>query len=120
MTDPNQLVFRVVHANAPHENAKSDFANNIVITSRYTVINFIPKFLFEQFTRFVNLYFLYVHACCPRLCQSGLCPCGRVSARVGVSVLVPVRGCERVIVCMCCVAEDTGSSSSCSAFRRFR
>jgi hypothetical protein len=58
----SDLQFRDVRANAVLANAQHEFANNVVITSRYTVLNFVPKFLFEQFSRFVNLYFLYVHA----------------------------------------------------------
>ena len=34
------------------------FANNAVTTSRYNVLNFIPKTVFEQFRRVANLYFL--------------------------------------------------------------
>lgn len=36
------------------------FVDNTVITSKYTVLNFVPLFLFEQFSRFANLYFLVV------------------------------------------------------------
>ena len=36
------------------------FCDNTVTTSKYTVLNFIPKFLFESFRRFANFYFLVV------------------------------------------------------------
>jgi len=37
-----------------------EICDNLVITSNYTVANFLPKFLWEQFTRFANSYFLAV------------------------------------------------------------
>ncbi|XP_069104110.1 phospholipid-transporting ATPase IF-like isoform X3 [Argopecten irradians] len=36
------------------------FPNNRVISSKYTVLNFLPKNLFEQFRRIANFYFLCV------------------------------------------------------------
>ncbi|KAH8582397.1 P-type ATpase [Cryptosporidium sp. chipmunk genotype I] len=36
------------------------FSGNFIRTSRYTVLNFIPKYLFEQFCRPVNFYFLII------------------------------------------------------------
>lgn len=51
------------------------FVSNVVITSRYTWYNFIPVFLFQQFTRFANFYFLIVRACAatsPRACSCSL------------------------------------------------
>lgn len=35
-----------------------NYANNKIRTTKYTLISFIPKNLFEQFHRFANLYFL--------------------------------------------------------------
>jgi hypothetical protein len=40
--------------------AGGGYADNSVTTSRYTLLNFIPLFLFEQFSRFANAYFLAV------------------------------------------------------------
>ncbi|XP_073531088.1 phospholipid-transporting ATPase IF isoform X5 [Phyllobates terribilis] len=36
------------------------FADNRIISSKYTVLNFIPKNLFEQFRRIANFYFLII------------------------------------------------------------
>ncbi|KAJ1613484.1 P-type ATPase [Cryptosporidium canis] len=36
------------------------FSGNFIRTSRYTALNFIPKYLFEQFCRPVNFYFLVI------------------------------------------------------------
>ena len=42
----------VVHRPSSHSNA--------IRTTKYTVINFLPKNLFEQFHRFANIYFLFI------------------------------------------------------------
>ncbi|XP_076435562.1 phospholipid-transporting ATPase IF-like [Babylonia areolata] len=36
------------------------FINNRIVTSKYTLLNFLPKNLFEQFRRVANFYFLVV------------------------------------------------------------
>uniref|UniRef100_A0A8C9EYQ4 P-type ATPase N-terminal domain-containing protein n=1 Tax=Pavo cristatus TaxID=9049 RepID=A0A8C9EYQ4_PAVCR len=36
------------------------FADNRIISSKYTVWNFVPKNLFEQFRRIANFYFLII------------------------------------------------------------
>lgn len=53
---------RVVHCNDPDgaEAIQLRYRGNYVSTTKYTVINFIPKSLFEQFRRVANMYFLVV------------------------------------------------------------
>lgn len=34
--------------------------NNRIVTSKYTILNFVPKNLFEQFRRIANFYFLCI------------------------------------------------------------
>ncbi|GAV83638.1 E1-E2_ATPase domain-containing protein/HAD domain-containing protein [Cephalotus follicularis] len=53
---------RVVYCNEPDKPAamKLDYRGNYVSTTKYTVVNFIPKALFEQFRRVANIYFLVV------------------------------------------------------------
>ncbi|KAJ3450981.1 putative phospholipid-transporting atpase [Anaeramoeba flamelloides] len=42
------------------EEEEEIFASNVILTSRYTTVNFLPKNLFEQFRRLANFYFLLV------------------------------------------------------------
>lgn len=51
---------RVLRANDPEFNAGQDFVSNYTTTSKYTLLSFIPKNLFEQFHRIANVYFLFI------------------------------------------------------------
>lgn len=60
---------RTVHANLLYEqhskatenpNPNRLYANNKIKTTKYTVLSFIPKNLFEQFHRFANVYFVFI------------------------------------------------------------
>ncbi|KAL4252396.1 Phospholipid-transporting ATPase [Abortiporus biennis] len=39
--------------------ANADFCSNYVSTSKYNAITFVPKFLFEQFSKYANMFFLF-------------------------------------------------------------
>ncbi|KAL6960593.1 putative phospholipid-transporting ATPase 8 [Sarracenia purpurea var. burkii] len=73
---------RVVYCNDPDnpEAVHLNYSGNYVSTTKYTVANFIPKALFEQFRRVANIYFLIV------ACVS-FSPLAPYSA---ISVLVPL------------------------------
>lgn len=51
---------RLVFCNEPHVHKAKPFkyAKNYVSTTKYNVVSFLPKALFEQFRRVANLYFL--------------------------------------------------------------
>lgn len=53
---------RVVYCNDPDhpEQLALRYRDNYVSTTKYTLVNFIPKSLFEQFRRVANIYFLVV------------------------------------------------------------
>ncbi|XP_063746689.1 phospholipid-transporting ATPase VA [Eleginops maclovinus] len=57
---------RTVHANILYDHAKGEenpnrhYANNKIKTTKYTVLSFLPKNLFEQFHRFANVYFVFI------------------------------------------------------------
>ncbi|KAI0799980.1 phospholipid-translocating P-type ATPase [Fomes fomentarius] len=48
---------RVVALN--NSSANSEFCNNYVSTSKYNLATFVPKFLFEQFSKYANVFFLF-------------------------------------------------------------
>uniref|UniRef100_A0A2C9JYJ6 Phospholipid-transporting ATPase n=1 Tax=Biomphalaria glabrata TaxID=6526 RepID=A0A2C9JYJ6_BIOGL len=49
---------RIIKVNDPEYNAQFGYANNYISTSKYNIITFLPKNLFEQFQRLANAYFL--------------------------------------------------------------
>ncbi|EPS67597.1 hypothetical protein M569_07178, partial [Genlisea aurea] len=54
---------RLIHINDPKTtNDKSGFSGNEIRTSKYTLLNFLPKNLFIQFHRVAYLYFLAIAA----------------------------------------------------------
>uniref|UniRef100_A0A8C9Z9F6 Phospholipid-transporting ATPase n=1 Tax=Sander lucioperca TaxID=283035 RepID=A0A8C9Z9F6_SANLU len=63
---PKENKTRTVHANILYDNAKGEenpnrnYANNKIKTTKYTVLSFLPKNLFEQFHRFANVYFVFI------------------------------------------------------------
>lgn len=49
---------RVIHINQPHLNQK--FMQNGVSTAKYNPITFLPKFLYVEFSKSANLFFLFI------------------------------------------------------------
>ncbi|TMW58309.1 hypothetical protein Poli38472_011897 [Pythium oligandrum] len=52
--------YRYVYLNDPEANAELGYCTNTVITSRFTIYNFIPKLLFYEFSKVANAYFLII------------------------------------------------------------
>jgi phospholipid-transporting ATPase len=57
--DPSTLGPRVIHLNNPPSNAVNKYLDNHVSTAKYNIATFIPKFLYEQFSKYANLFFLF-------------------------------------------------------------
>jgi phospholipid-transporting ATPase len=57
--DPSTLGPRMIQLNNPPANAVHKFVSNHVSTAKYSIFTFIPKFLFEQFSKYANLFFLF-------------------------------------------------------------
>ncbi|RKP40388.1 aminophospholipid-translocating P4-type ATPase [Dimargaris cristalligena] len=56
--DKNET-FRIIHINNAELNAPSKFIHNRISTAKYNVATFLPKFLFEQFSKYANIFFLF-------------------------------------------------------------
>ena len=57
--DPSTLGPRIIHLNNPPANAANRYVDNHVSTAKYNFATFLPKFLFEQFSKYANLFFLF-------------------------------------------------------------
>ena len=57
--DPATLGPRIIHLNNPPANSANKYTNNYISTTKYNAVTFIPKFLFEQFSKFANIFFLF-------------------------------------------------------------
>ncbi|KAL9104966.1 MAG: hypothetical protein Q9163_000138 [Psora crenata] len=60
--DPSTLGPRIIYLNNPPANAQNKYVDNHVSTAKYNVVTFLPKFLFEQFSKYANLFFLFTAA----------------------------------------------------------
>ncbi|KAF7545637.1 hypothetical protein G7Z17_g9022 [Cylindrodendrum hubeiense] len=60
--DPSTLGPRLIYLNNPPANAANKFIDNHISTAKYNVATFLPKFLFEQFSKFANVFFLFTAA----------------------------------------------------------
>ncbi|KAF4976204.1 hypothetical protein FZEAL_7096 [Fusarium zealandicum] len=60
--DPSTLGPRLIYLNNPPANAANKYVDNHISTAKYNVATFLPKFLFEQFSKFANVFFLFTSA----------------------------------------------------------
>ena len=49
---------RTIHINVAAQT--QHFVSNAVTTAKYNLVTFLPKFLFEQFRRYANVFFLVI------------------------------------------------------------
>ncbi|OAX84953.1 hypothetical protein ACJ72_00679 [Emergomyces africanus] len=57
--DPSTLGPRVIMFNNSPANAANKYVDNHISTAKYNAFTFLPKFLFEQFSKYANLFFLF-------------------------------------------------------------
>ncbi|KAL9016500.1 MAG: hypothetical protein Q9185_006158 [Variospora sp. 1 TL-2023] len=60
--DPSTLGPRLIYLNNPPANSGNRYVDNHVSTAKYNAATFLPKFLFEQFSKYANLFFLFTAA----------------------------------------------------------
>lgn len=57
--DPSTLGPRIIHLNNAPANSGNRWVDNHISTAKYNVATFIPKFLYEQFSKYANIFFLF-------------------------------------------------------------
>ncbi|PJF18500.1 Phospholipid-transporting ATPase [Paramicrosporidium saccamoebae] len=70
------------------------YSDNAVYTTKYTVLTFIPKLLYEQFSRYANVFFLAI-----ALMQQipGVTPVNRYGTALPLSIIVLVTGVKEFV-----------------------
>lgn len=57
--DPSTLGPRIIHMNNAPANSRNRWVDNHISTAKYNVATFVPKFLYEQFSKYANIFFLF-------------------------------------------------------------
>ncbi|KAG6141510.1 aminophospholipid translocase [Claviceps purpurea] len=83
--DPSTLGPRIIHLNNPPANAANKYVDNHISTAKYNVASFLPKFLFEQFSKFANIFFLFT-ACLQQI--PGLSPTNRYTTIAPLTIVL--------------------------------
>lgn len=85
---PAGISSRVVYINGQHK-----FCSNKITTAKYNVFSFLPKFLFEQFRRYANVFFLFI-----ALMQQipGVSPTGRYTTAVPLFCILAVSAIKEI------------------------
>ncbi|VDO03931.1 unnamed protein product [Rodentolepis nana] len=91
MSSPNAGKERVIFVNRSNQ---TKFCNNSISTGKYSTVTFIPKFLFEQFRKYANIFFLIV-----ALFQQipGVSPTGRFTTVVPLTFILCVSAIKEII-----------------------
>ncbi|KAJ3130574.1 hypothetical protein HK100_007965 [Physocladia obscura] len=85
---------RTIQLNDSIKNSTRDFIDNKISTTKYTVITFLFKFLFEQFSRYANLFFLFI-GCVQQV--PGLSPVNRLGTLLPLSIVILASAFKEVV-----------------------
>lgn len=84
---------REILINDPQGNKVKGYENNSVSTAKYGPITFLPKFLFSEFSRSANLFFLFT-ACIQQV--PNVSPTGRYTTIVPLAVVIIASGFKEI------------------------
>lgn len=57
---PEIAANRIISINDSIKNATNKFLHNGISTGKYSIFTFLPRFIFEQFRKYANLFFLFI------------------------------------------------------------
>ncbi|KAN0083007.1 hypothetical protein V8E54_002095 [Elaphomyces granulatus] len=92
--DPSTLGPRIIMLNNPPANALQKFVDNHISTAKYNYFSFLPKFLFEQFSKYANLFFLFT-ACLQQI--PNITPTNRYTTIVPLMIVLLVSAIKELI-----------------------
>ena len=53
------MEFRTLYINDPIKNQSLKYLHNSISTAKYNLFSFLPRFLYEQFSKWANIFFLF-------------------------------------------------------------
>ncbi|KAF9272242.1 hypothetical protein BGZ68_002583, partial [Mortierella alpina] len=81
----NQEGIRIIHLNNAERNAQAKYLHNRISTSKYNYFTFLPKFLYEQFSKYANIFFLFT-ACIQQI--ENVSPTSRYTTAVPLALVL--------------------------------
>ncbi|KAI9197490.1 uncharacterized protein BJ171DRAFT_221525 [Polychytrium aggregatum] len=76
---------RIIHLNDPIKNQQQKFLHNRISTAKYNAVTFLPKFLYEQFTKYANMFFLFV-SCIQQI--PNISPTNKAGTAIPLSIVI--------------------------------
>ncbi|KAG0249610.1 hypothetical protein BG011_009101 [Mortierella polycephala] len=81
----NQDGIRIIYLNNAERNSRAKYLHNRISTSKYNYFTFLPKFLYEQFSKYANIFFLFT-ACIQQI--DGVSPTSRFTTAVPLALVL--------------------------------
>ncbi|KAF9583341.1 hypothetical protein BGW38_009712 [Lunasporangiospora selenospora] len=76
---------RIIYLNNAERNSQQKYLHNRISTSKYNYVTFLPKFLYEQFSKYANIFFLFT-ACIQQI--DGVSPTSRYTTAVPLALVL--------------------------------
>uniref|UniRef100_A0A2D4I2U8 P-type ATPase N-terminal domain-containing protein n=1 Tax=Micrurus lemniscatus lemniscatus TaxID=129467 RepID=A0A2D4I2U8_MICLE len=89
--DRGEAAARTIYLNAPQQ---SKFHDNWVSTAKYSVVTFLPRFLYEQIRKAANAFFLFI-ALLQQIPE--VSPTGRYTTLVPLLFILTIAGIKEII-----------------------
>uniref|UniRef100_A0A2D4KIG1 P-type ATPase N-terminal domain-containing protein n=1 Tax=Micrurus paraensis TaxID=1970185 RepID=A0A2D4KIG1_9SAUR len=89
--DREEAAARTIYLNAPQQ---SKFHDNWVSTAKYSVVTFLPRFLYEQIRKAANAFFLFI-ALLQQIPE--VSPTGRYTTLVPLLFILTIAGIKEII-----------------------
>ncbi|KAI8919781.1 hypothetical protein BC831DRAFT_479981 [Entophlyctis helioformis] len=85
---------RTIALNDPVKNRAQKYLHNSVSTGKYNLVTFVPKFLFEQFSKYANMFFLFTGSI---QLIDGISPTSRFGTIIPLSVVMFLSAVKEVV-----------------------
>ncbi|KAK3719884.1 hypothetical protein RRG08_040183 [Elysia crispata] len=82
---------RQIFINSPQQ---THFCSNQISTAKYNFLTFLPKFLFEQFRKYANIFFLFI-ACMQQI--PNVSPTGRYTTAIPLLLILAVSALKEIV-----------------------